>query len=94
VSADPRRVPPATGDQEPSDLETRLAEILARGVSAFTRRPISSGFHDLSFALVEQRLARRNLRVRCLWAILLIVETIVLGFGAYRLGQFFLGRHG
>ena len=72
-----------TKDQEPIDLETHLAEVLARGIVSSTQIAVSSGFHDLSFALLEHRLARRNRRFRPLRTTLIILGMVLSGICAY-----------
>jgi hypothetical protein len=85
---DRRQSVSAATEQEPSDLEFYLAEALARGIVSTTRISVSSSFNELSFALVERRLARRRRRARPLRTLLMVAGAVAAGAISYGLQHY------
>lgn len=66
-----------------NDLDTRLAENVARVVASSTGRPLSPAAAGLSFEILERRLGIRRRRVR-MASVTLAAAALVIAVGGYR----------
>lgn len=69
-----------------NELQTRVAQSVARVISASVDGPRSPKAEERSFARLEERFARRSARVRRLRAAALLVGVVLLGGSLWRRG--------
>ena len=71
-------------DGQSNDLDTRVAENVARVVSASTGRPLSAATSGRSFDILERRVAIRRRRVRAARLTMAAAAALIIGVGGYR----------
>jgi TolA-binding protein len=71
-------------DGQSNDLDTHVAENVARVVSANTGRPLSAAAAGRSFDILERRVAIRRRRVRAARVAVAAAAALVIGVGGYR----------
>jgi TolA-binding protein len=71
-------------DGQSNDLDTHVAENVARVVSASTGRPLSPAVAERSFDILERRVAQRRRRIRAARLTLAAAAALIMGVGGYR----------
>ncbi len=71
-------------DGQSNDLDTHVAENVARVVSASTGRPLSPAASGRSFDILERRVAKRRRRIRAARLTVAVAAALVIGVGGYR----------
>jgi TolA-binding protein len=71
-------------DGQSNDLDTHVAENVARVVSASTGQPLSPAAAGRSFDLLERRVATRRRRIRAARVTLVAAAALIVGVGGYR----------
>jgi ferric-dicitrate binding protein FerR (iron transport regulator) len=73
-----------SADGQSNDLDTHVAENVARVVSASTGRPVSPAAAGRSFDILEQRIVIRRRRVRAARVAVVAAAALIIGVGGYR----------
>jgi TolA-binding protein len=71
-------------DGQSNDLDTHVAENVARVVSASTGRPLSPAAAGRSFDVLERRVATRRRRIRAARVTVVAAAALIIGVGGYR----------